>query len=502
MRIVKIILVQVIFFLSLISAAAQGFPSLDASTAAYDFAQRVTGNNWIDLAEAALWASSCDTGTEAKAVSYIERIKEAAAELAATELPDDPKNRGEYVLGFLHKKFLKSYSEHQTRIDEIFISGKYNCVSSAVLYMVLGLSVDLDIEGAMTKDHAFVSVNTGTERIDVETTNPYGFDPGNRKEFHDAFGKITGYAYTPARNYRDRAQINGAELVSLIFSNRISELERKNRFIEAVPLAINRAIFLSGNPATQNNTEIKIDFFEDPYKDMMTRLYNLGAYYLKNGKEDEAIAWAEYAGSRFSETQGNPNLSVSAENPNRWQELIHSAANNKLVKLIRTKKTPNARVVLDELKPKLTDTQFLELDAMVLEAEAAEKINNIKYAGDAQSALEFLAKYNDRLKPQRRDEMRLVAILGETDRLGKLKDWAGAIHWLNETIAQYGTNAKLEAALQTMRQNRINELHNKFAAFYNKKDFESAKTSIQQSLEEFPGDRQLLKDLELVEKAL
>ena len=498
-----------IFFFFVVSATplcAQAFPSLDAAQLAYDYAQRIAGAkvNWLDLAEASLWASSVNAGqgAEAKAVLYLDNIKAAVQELSASNLSQNPKERGEEVLVFLHKKFLKSYSELQTRVDEVFVSGRYNCVSSAVLYMVFCYSVGIEAEGIMTKDHALVSVKAGTETIDVETTNLYGFDPGNRKEFHDAFGKATGFAYVPAKNYRDRAVISAAEMVSLILSNRIAVLERGNRFVEAVPLAINRAVLLRAekpaqphNSSAQNNAANKTDFFEDPHKDMITRLMNLGAYYIRNGKEDDAIAWADYAGGRFPDLPGWPAGL-------RWQELIKTASNNKLVKLIRARKTSDARQVLVALKEKLSTENYSELDVMVLEAEAGDKINSIRNPGDAEKALDFLVQNWNRLPAGRREEMRNAAVLSEADRYGKAKDWTGAMRYLTGAIEKYGTNARLEAALRTMRQNRVSELHNEFAALFNKKDYNGARASVQRSLKEFPEERQLLQDLVLVEKAL
>jgi hypothetical protein len=474
-----------------LSLSAQGnrtaFPSLEAVPVSRQYAQRLAHNpRWQDLAEAALWASSVNAspGAEEKAAAYMERINAAVAELlAAADLPSDPKERGEYVLVFLHKRFLKSYSEYQTRVDEIFISGRYNCVSSAVLYMALGLSAGLDIKGVMTKDHAFVTVNTGTERIDVETTNLYGFDPGNRKEFHDAFGKATGFAYVPAKNYRDRAEVNGVELVSLILSNRIAVLEKGNRYAEAVPLAINRAALLSGESSGN-----KPDFFEDPQRDTMNRIFNLGAYLIKTGREDDALAWAEYAGGRFSDP--------------RWQEFINTAVNNKLVKLIRTKKTANARAELSVLKPRLGADHYNALDVMVLEAEAADLVNGIRNPGDVEAALAFLSRSWEKLPEQIREEMRTTAVLKEAERIGRSRDWAGGMAWLTAAMEQYGKNSRFESAFRTFRQNRAGQLHNEFAALFNKRDYAGAKASIEQALAEFPGERQLVQDLDLVNKAL
>jgi hypothetical protein len=393
------------------------------------------------------------------------------------------------VLTFLHKRFLKGYSEHQTRVDEIFVSGRYNCVSSAVLYMVVSLSAGLDIEGVMTKDHAFITLYAGTDSIDVETTNQYGFDPGNRKEFQDAFGKTTGFAYVPVRNYRDRTLITKAELVSLILSNRIAAHERSNRYSDAVPLAVNRAALLSADHGSSVSAQNKTDFFEDPQRDVVNRLLNLGANLIKTGKEDEALAWAEYAGSRFPDYE-------------RWQEFINAAANNKLAKLIRAKKTIDARSALSALKPRLSGQNYAVLDTMVLESEAADKVNTIRNPGDAEAALAFLAEAWERFLPARRDEMRDVAILGEADRLSRARDYSGGMLWLKNAMEKYGSNARLESAMRTLRQNRVSELHNEFAGLFNKKDYAGAKLFIEKALQEFPGKRQLVQDLNLAEKAL
>ena len=485
-------LIHTLLLLSItVTAQAQNFPSLEAADKAYNYAQRIAGNNahWRDLADAALWVSSVNAGqgAEERAAAFLAQIEAAAAELAA-ELPRDPKERGEYVLGFIHRRYLKSYVINQTRLDEIFISGRYNCVSSAVLYMALAVSAGLDVEGVMTRDHAFATIAIGADRFDVETTNPYGFDPGNRKEFHDGFGQTTGFAYVPARNYRDRAAIGRGELISLILSNRIAALEERNRFEEAVPLAVNRAVLLSGITVHNNASSEKTQLFGDPQKDMMTRLSNLGAHFIQTGKEDNAIAWAFYAGERFPDPL--------------WDDQIKTAANNKLVKLIRAKKTGDARSFLATVKPRLSNAHYMELEILVLETEIAEKINTIGNPGDAEAALASFNQVKERLPPGRRDEMLTTIILNETSRLGKSQDWAASIKWLEGAIAQYGRNAKLESALRTVRQNRVNELHNAFAALFNKGDYEQAKATVKNALQEFPNERQLANDLAIVERAM
>ena len=112
----------------------------------------------------------------------------------------------ERALTFLHKNLFTSYSVLQTRVDTALETGVFNCVSSAVLYMILARSVGLSVGGVRTTDHAFCSVLVNGQQLDVETTNPYGFNPGAKKEFTDSFGKLTGYTYVPPGNYRTGAR--------------------------------------------------------------------------------------------------------------------------------------------------------------------------------------------------------------------------------------------------------------------------------------------------------
>jgi tetratricopeptide (TPR) repeat protein len=384
----------------------------------------------------------------------------------------------------MHKNFLKAYSERQTRLDELLRTGRYNCVSSAVFYMILSLSSGLDAGGVMTKDHAFATINTGRELVDVETTNMYGFDPGNRKEFQDSFGKATGFAYVPVKNYRDRTAINPPELVSLILSNRIAELELRSNFSDAVPLSINREALLSRNTRTDHNA-----FFEDPHKDMLTRLFNYGAWLIKNGKDDQAMDWAEYAGNTFPGEEA-------------WQDLVYAAANNKAIRLIRTRKIAEARAGLEAARRRLSADNFNALDGMVLEAELAERVNGIRNPGEAEAALSLINSTWERIPEKSREELRTTAVLKEAERLGRTGNWLEAIAWIEAAVGRYGGNSLFENALSTFRQNRVGELHNSFAALYNKRDYSGAKAFIEKALEEYPGNRQLTGDLNLVERAL
>jgi hypothetical protein len=154
---------------------------------------------------------------------------------------------GEKALAFLHKNLLTSYSLMQTRVDTAVETGVYNCVSSAVLYMIFARSVGLSVSGARTPDHAFCVVLANGQQIDVETTNPYGFNPGSKKEFSDSFGKLTGFSYVPAGNYRDRRGIGEKEMLGLILYDRVSEYGESRLYRDALQPAVS-VYALMGTP--------------------------------------------------------------------------------------------------------------------------------------------------------------------------------------------------------------------------------------------------------------
>jgi hypothetical protein len=184
------------------------------------------------IVDAALeFSGATDTSSAAakeKLVTLLRRFRGEVADVAAqAEL-------GERTLTFLHRNLLTNYSVLQTRVDTALGTGVYNCVSSAVLYMIFARSVGLSVGGVRTTDHAFCTVLANGQQVDVETTNPYGFNPGSKKEFIDSFGKVTGYSYVPQGGYSNRRNIGEKELLSLILYNRVSEYGESRFFRDAL----------------------------------------------------------------------------------------------------------------------------------------------------------------------------------------------------------------------------------------------------------------------------
>ncbi|MDR2747696.1 MAG: hypothetical protein LBB77_09660 [Treponema sp.] len=427
------------------------FPSLRPDPLGAEYAGRGKSGDysWEDLAEAALWASALGTAGPQNSANYLNIIRLAAAELEAGFLGENremaPKARGDYILSYMHRKFLRSYSALQTRLDTLLSGGRYNCVSSAVLYLILARSQGLDVRGVAARDHAFASFHWEAESWDVETTNPYGFDPGSRREFHDQFGKTTGFAYVPARNYRDRTAISPLELVSLILHNRIAEAESRNRYGEAVSLALNRAALLEGrkDPAVSM-------FFTDPRQDLNDRILNYGASLLNSGKEEEGLAWAALAEHVYSGTD------------ERWQEYTGALVSNRVTKLCRAGRFDQARAFLAGTEfPRDGETRR-RLETLIADAELTTLVNALRQ--DAETA-ELL----------RRIDAAESGGLLPSSRVRELRDHVN--RW------------------------RLMNFHNRFAAAFNKRDYTLARQILEEALKEFPGDRQLRGDQNTLEAA-
>ena len=118
-------------------------------------------------------------------LEQFEQIKKKVATQEYMNL--EPADRGRAVLKLLYQDFLTTYDFNQTKINVALQTGVYNCVSSALLYTAAAKAAGLEVRGQKTSEHAFCTVYIpGTKagqftKIDVETTNPYGFNPGSKE---------------------------------------------------------------------------------------------------------------------------------------------------------------------------------------------------------------------------------------------------------------------------------------------------------------------------------
>jgi tetratricopeptide (TPR) repeat protein len=133
------------------------------------------------LLDALLAAAGVDDAD--KRQEYRERFEKlvADAKLAVGEAKG-VRDRGEKLMGFLHAGVMKKgYDEGQSSFTAVLDSGKFNCVSSSAVYYAVGSRLGLElrpisIPGDVVAGHAALDLIDGKDRVQVEPTNPDGFD--------------------------------------------------------------------------------------------------------------------------------------------------------------------------------------------------------------------------------------------------------------------------------------------------------------------------------------
>jgi hypothetical protein len=414
----------------------------------------------------------CSGVSQDRAASYAARVDALLAEArSALGSIADPAARGSALLDFLHARVFRAYAERATTLDGVLDSGKYNCVSSALLYMIAALSIGLEVEGSRTSDHALCVLVAGPRRIDVETTNPYGFDPGTKKEFKDSFGKTTGYAYAALGAYSGRKALGGRGMAGLILSNRASVLEREGRFREALALG-------SGYYALCRDAESEA-FLAD-------RVNNVAAYLWSRADLAGAEELAFEAAARLPSDAGLGRLA------GRTLEALASDLASK-------GDFEAARRAVEARRGSVDPAAASRALASVGDAELSRAANALGFAQAAAAADRLLAAAQ---VTEGRYAQAVAAIYGrEAVRLGDAGDWLAAAALAEEGAAKAPGDGSLARMAVSMRRNYIVISHNAFAALFNARDYAGARRAVEAALLSAPGDATLLRDLEAAKAA-
>lgn len=136
--------------------------------------------------------ASGDHRDAASHAEYEQRIDRFVAELKPTIDAADEWHRGYELNRAMHRVFsgaesseLGSYSLDQAHVTGIFTTGKYNCLSSALLYAVLARGFAIPVRGVLVPTHAFVELGAvGGKVLEVETTSNTGFDWVHDERFY------------------------------------------------------------------------------------------------------------------------------------------------------------------------------------------------------------------------------------------------------------------------------------------------------------------------------
>lgn len=467
---------------------------------------------------------------------------------------DGEKEKGELILMFLHDNILTKYIENQTRIDTILQDGTFNCVSSAVYYMMLGKYSGLEVKGVSTKDHAFCSIITDEDPIDIETTNIHGYDPGKKKNFTDSFGNITGYSYVPPGNYRLRTTLEEKGLLSLILQNRIAYLQGRNRYEETVGLSIDFWAFLQteeafnevANAFTNWATQIRND---KDYEEILAGIDSFISTYRSNfkldetanslrrnyiisltnkGNTDKALAFIDESREKgvMSEPLGQElyklvfnNRIAYLNNSRKYEEALafikigeaeyglgdvqqlkDGLINNLFLALANRNKTVQAETYIDTEYEggHLSEDKYVELKGIIVEKNAYNAMNG---GLPLDEALDLINGYYDQgvLSDRRWSEMVVYLYAKKTEEIASKEGFLAAFQYIDSLPQEIRENRDVKKLRSSYEYNYVVEIHNAFASYFNKGDYDKAEELLRVALKHVPGNKTLKQDLEYLE---
>lgn len=189
-----------------------------------------------DLIDAFLIASG--VFDRAKRNAYAGRLDEiTVAARAATISAKTAFEGGEALLKFLHQGPMKGgYDPQQTRLSVLLDTGKFNCVSATALYQIvakrLGLAVQALSIPSSVEGHAMSMFMDGNRRIDVETTNPDGFN--FQSKVKESGATVIGVQLDPASGH----DVSDQGLASLIAQNLASGGSKRKDHRAAIQAAL------------------------------------------------------------------------------------------------------------------------------------------------------------------------------------------------------------------------------------------------------------------------
>lgn len=196
----------------------------------------------LSLLEASLIASGVADREVPSEVALARAILRPAVERARTQ--KSARARGATLLRALHDTVFRSYALTATEIDDVVATGEFNCLSSALLFVVAAEGL-LDAPRAMvTRFHAYARVRVDGKTADVETTTPAGFDADRAALMTSEYVKqIAGPGTSAAELLADLQapeELPVLSLVAAVYSNRAVGLVKRGD-LPAAAVALDRA---------------------------------------------------------------------------------------------------------------------------------------------------------------------------------------------------------------------------------------------------------------------
>ena len=441
-----------------------------------------------EVFELSLLFSECPLESDEgeRCLEQFARLKQKVS--AADFMSLEPDERGRAVLKLLYQDYLKTYDFNQTRTNVALETGVYNCVSSALLYMAVAKAAGLEVRGQKTSEHAFCTVyipsGTGAKsnqykKIDVETTNPYGFNPGS-KETMENEDKIQGYYIVPKRYYSNRQEVSDKVFTGLIAGNLCAAYIERDNYQKAIPLGAARYELVQ-NEQTKPVTQVRRDF------DILASNYvNVE---VESGQIfDSYIDWFVLFIERWGMTE-------------YLQKNMDNSFNNLLVYCFDEKNYELAVAAYEKNKPYISKNQ----DSKVSDFLADILVSSVIEGKTAEEQIEQIDQMLSQgtLEPAR--EKRVLVYL-ENAWLSILntcmteRTYGTGYQKSCEALERLPESTKITKMKKSFYENCIAIIHNNFAKQANAGYLDDARRVLEAGMQVFPDDKTLNADLATLNK--
>lgn len=443
------------------------------------FSPSLTG---LDLIKVGLDFSSCPAETEEGQV-VLAQYNKLVQEVQSAPYQRMPlAERGEAVLRLMYRDVLKKYVLIESSIATMFQKGQYNCVSATLLYVALAKEAGLETVIYRTTDHNFCAIKAEDRLIEVETTNPYGFDPGTKKALPANKSGGSSWAVIPQRYYNNKSIISDRVLASLVGGNISTLAMKRNDYGLAVPLSIARYEFTRKEDTT-GAQQVKNEF------DIVLTNY---VYHLQDvGRHVVALDWMKSATEKWD-------ISTT------WQKCIDVVVHNSVAFYLNHGKVQDAQAVYDNWEENLTAKSQEEvalnlfigtMDAGMKDVEPAQALAFLQTMEQhpMASTIKGAAKLKENREYAWQQQIKLLV-----DQQKFLEAAAVA----RQGVQSLGTSRVLSNLEKQCLNNHAVTVHNRYADLFNQKKYQEALEVVQQGLMEVPGNRTLQSDLTKVQRAM
>lgn len=467
----KLFLVLILFISSIyICFAEDGFPGLEPIFA---MGEQSDGLTLEEVISYGLRFSDCPEGSSPYSQS-LEAFNQLKEKVTSKEfLARNDAERAEKILTVMYEKTLKQYKSQQTRLDVVFTEGTYNCISASLVYLALAKAAGLKTICVKTPTHAFCSVVVDGQRIDVETTNPYGYNPGRTLTLEQS-GNAKKYAVIPKKDYANRADVSEATFVTLIGSNMASAWMNQNDYTRAVPMAATVMTFRSGQSEWEK---------ADGRDCFNTVALNYAVILDKSGQYAKSVQWIDRIIERYGideRTRGELNGSVY----------------NAVADYTNTGKFSSARDIYHRHESLMSENFSFMCRKMIFLSEVQAGFEG----KNADEALVFVqSQYSNELASdksikQTLDKWQEYYWVEKINALNKAGSYLEAAAVSEEGLKAMPNNYSIKNAGKSALYNHDVIVHNNMAKLANAKNYSEAMKVVEQGLSENPSSQTLQAD--------